>query len=153
LAVLEFLWQHCRSDSGAMVHYFDSAPHVPGWLQDQAQMGMALLRAYEVTGDVDFLARARGLAKFILTELKNPFGGFYDISARDCASLTPRLTLIEQNGAAASFFLRLAHDSNDEQYRAAAEHALSAFVGNFEAFGVHVAPFGRALGQFRKPSK
>ena len=153
LAVLEFLWQHCRSDSGAMVHYFDAAPHVPGLLQDQAQMGLALLRAYKVTGGVEFLARARALAEFILTELKNPFGGFYDIRAQDCASLTPRLTLIEQNGAAASFFLRLAHDGKDEQYRAAAEHAFSAFVGNFDAFGVHVAPFGRALGQFQIFSK
>ena len=52
LGVLDFLWQNCRSDGAGMFHYFDGAAHVPGLLQDQAQMGSALLRAYAVTGDV-----------------------------------------------------------------------------------------------------
>jgi len=148
LAVVEFLWQNCRSDSGGMFHYFDGAPYVPGLLQDQAQMGLALLRAYEASGDAVYSERARQLAEFILAELKNPAGGFYDIRSEDAALLKLRLTLIEQNGAAASFFLRLAAVSNDGKYHEAARWALCPFTNDLAQYGVHAAPLGRALGEF-----
>jgi uncharacterized protein len=150
LATLEFLWQNCRGDGAGMCHYFDGAPHVQGLLQDQAQMGSAWLRAYTVTGSVDYLDRARRLAEFILTELKNPAGGFYDIRAQNSASLKVRLTLIEQNGAAASFFLALARATNDAKYRDASRWALNAVSGEFTSYGIHAAEFGRALGEWLK---
>lgn len=146
LAGLEFLWQNCRSDGTEMCHYFDGASHVPGLLQDQAQMGSAWLRAYAATGVAEYLDRARWLGEFILIELKNPAGGFYDIRAQDSASLKVRLTLIEQNGATASFFLALARATNDAKYRAAARWALNAFSGEFATYGIHAAEFGQALG-------
>jgi uncharacterized protein YyaL (SSP411 family) len=147
LATLEFLWQNCWGDGVGMFHYFDDAPHAPGLLQDQAQMGEALLRAYEMTGGVEYMDRARRLATFMLTELKEPAGGFYDICMRDSVSLMPRLTVIEQNGTAASFLLHLARNTNDDTYRIAARQALTAFPRELERFGVHAAPFGRALAQ------
>ena len=131
-----------------MCHYFDGAPQVRGLLQDQAQMGIALLRAYEVLRAGDYLERARRLAEFIMTELKNPAGGFYDIRAEVAVSLKLRLTLIEQNGAAAMFFLSLAQATNDAEYRDAARWALNAFSGDFASYGIHAAGFGRALGEF-----
>jgi uncharacterized protein YyaL (SSP411 family) len=149
LAGLEFLWQHCRSDGCGMFHYFDGAAHVPGLLQDQAQMGSALLRAYQVTGEVEYVDRSRRLAAFILSELKNPAGGFYDICTPDSAALKVRLILIEQNGAAASFFLSLAQATKDAKYRDAARWALCAFAKDFNQYGVHAAPFGNALAQLR----
>jgi uncharacterized protein YyaL (SSP411 family) len=56
--------------------------------------------------------------------------------------------LIKQNGAAVSFFLHLARVTNDAKCRAAARHGLTAFSSEFAQFGVHAAPFGRALGEF-----
>lgn len=152
LAVLEFLWRNCRGESTGMFHYFDGAAHVPGLLQDQAQMGMALLRAHEVTADVEYANKAKRLGEFILTELKNPAGGFCDIPAQDSVSLKLRLTLIEQNGAAASFFLALVHATGEESYRDAARWALQHFTGNFREYGVHAAAFGRALQDCLVPS-
>jgi len=148
LAALEFLWQNCRGDSAGMFHYFDGAPHVAGLLQDQAQMGIAFSRAYAVTGAADYLDRARRLAQFILAELTNPAGGFYDIPAQDSASLKLRLTLIEQNGTAASFFLALAQATDDAKFRDSARWALNAVTGDFASYGIHAAEFGRALGEF-----
>ena len=148
LALLDFLWQQCRSDSHGMFHYFDGAPHVPGLLQDQVQVGTALLRAHARTGDAVYLERASQLAQFILAQLKNPAGGFYDIQCQDAASLKIRLTLIEQNGAAASFFLKLALTTNDDKYREAARWALVPFNSDFSQYGVHAASFGNALGEF-----
>ena len=148
LATLEFLWQYCRDDSAGMFHFFDGTPHVPGLLQDQAEMGLALLRAHARTGDAVYLERASQLAQFILAQLKNPAGGFYDIQCEDAASLKIRLTLIEQNGAAASFFLKLAVTTNDDKYREAARWALVPFNSDFSQYGVHAASFGNALGEF-----
>ena len=82
LIALEFLWQHCRSENGGMFHYSDGAPHVPGLLEDQAQMGMALVRAYVADGDGD-LPRSRAAdGGFYYDGLKNPAGGFYDFARR-----------------------------------------------------------------------
>ena len=151
LATLDFLWRNCRGDSGGMFHYYDGAAHVAGLLQDQAQMGIALLRAHQVTGDAEYANRAQRLAEFILAEIKNPAGGFYDIPAQDSASLKLRLTLIEQNGAAASFFLALAAATGKESYRDAALWAFQHFTGNFPEYGVHAAAFGRALQEYLLP--
>lgn len=147
LGVLEFLWGNCRGDSGGMFHYFDGAPHVPGLLQDQAQMGMVLLRAHKATGDVEYVNRARRLADFVINEFKNPAGGFYDIRAQESAALKLRLTLIEQNGATAPFFLALAQATGDESYNDAARWAFQHFTGDVQEYGVHAASLGRALQQ------
>jgi uncharacterized protein len=153
LAVVEFLWQNCRGDGMAMCHYFDDAPHVPGLLQDQALMGLALARAYEATGEERYLERAKQLAEFILSQLENSAGGFYDVPAQDSAALRVRLSLIEQNGAAASFLLRVGRATGDAKYRAAARHALSGYTGEFASYGVHCAPVGTALGEFLSAAK
>jgi uncharacterized protein YyaL (SSP411 family) len=148
LVALEFLWQNCRGDGAGMFHYFDGAAHVPGLLQDQLQMGIALISAHEATGEGRYLDRAKQLAEFVITELKKTAGGFYDVPAQDSAALRVRLILIEQNGAAASFFLHLARATNDAKHRATARHGLMAFSNDFEQFGVHAAPFGQGLGEF-----
>jgi uncharacterized protein YyaL (SSP411 family) len=148
LRALEFVWSHCRCPDGGLFHYFDGAAHVPGLLNDQARMGTALVQAHKATGETKYLERAKELAEFILARLKNPAGGYYDIAAPGPAYLNFRLTLIEQNGAAASFFLALAETTGAPGYRDAALWALSAFTGDFNSYGIHAAGFGQALNEF-----
>jgi uncharacterized protein YyaL (SSP411 family) len=148
LKALEFVWNHCRCPDGGMFHYFRGAAHVPGLLNDQSRTGNALLKAHRVTAEAKYLERARGLAEFILSRLRNPAGGYYDIAAPGSAYLSFRLTLIEQNGAAASFFLALAEATGEPRYRDAALWALSAFTGDFSSYGIHAAAFGQALNEF-----
>ena len=133
-----------------MFHYFDGAAHVPGLLNDQARMGTALLQAHVSTGEAKYLERAKELAEFILSRLKNPDGGYYDLAVPGYAYLSFRLTLIEQNGAAASFFLALAKTTREPGYRDAALWALSAFPADFSPYGIHSAAFGQALDEFLK---
>ena len=145
LRTLKFLWEHCRSDNGGMFHYFDGAPHLEGMLNDQARMGMALTRAHRSTGEGNYLERAKELGEFVLAKLKNPEGGYYDIPAEGSAYLSLRLTLIEQNGTAALFFLSLAEATKEHRYQEAAQWALSAFRGDFRTYDIHAASFGQAL--------
>ena len=148
LNTLEFLWDHCRCLDGGMFHYFQGAAHVPGLLNDQSRMGNALLKAYQVTSEASYLERAQNLAGFILARLKNPDGGYFDIAVPGPAYLSFPLTLIEQNGTAASFFLALAEATGELRYRDAALWALSAFTGGFNSYGIHAAAFGQALNEF-----
>jgi len=148
LGILEFLWHRSRSELEGMFHYFDDAPRVPCLLTDQAHMGMALVRAFHATGEGDFLARAKKLADFILVHLTNPDGGYYDRGASELGFFGARLTLIDQNGVAALFFLMLADAIKERQYLEAALWALRAFGGEFAAHGLDTALYGQALGQY-----
>jgi uncharacterized protein YyaL (SSP411 family) len=148
LNVLEFLWSRCWNEGEGVYHYFDTAPRVPGLLIDQARMGVALIHAYRATSDRNFIERAKKLAGFILTHLTNPDGGYYDCGHSELSIFGSRLTLIDQNGIAASFFLMLADTSKDMRYREAALWALGAFTKDFASAAIHAAPFGRALGEF-----
>ena len=133
-----------------MFHYSDEAPRAPGLLTDQARMGIALVQAFRATGESNFLERAAQLAEFVRARLTNLTGGYYDRGESPLGLFGARLTLIDQNGVAASFFLMLAKATKETKYREAARWALSAFGGDFNSWGIHVAPFGRALGEWEK---
>ena len=151
LQVLEFLWLHCRNPAGGMFHCFDDAARLGGWLGDQVLMGSALLEAHKATGKREFLEQAQELAEFIVGRFKTPAGGYYDLEASGFAYLSFRLTLIEQNGPAASFFLALAQATGDPDWREAAMWALNAFKEDFRSYGIHAAGYGRALGDYLAP--
>ena len=150
LKALEFIWDKCRSPEGGVYHYFDGTPHVPGLLNDQARVGAALVQAWRATGETKYLERAKELAEFMLARLRNPDGGYYDLSVPGPAYLRYPLTLIEQNGAAASFFSALAKSTGEANYQDAAHWALGPFTGDFSQYGIHAAGFGRALAEFVK---
>jgi uncharacterized protein YyaL (SSP411 family) len=128
-----------------MFHYSDDAAHLPGLLIDQASMGLALVQAFHATGDASFLKCANELAEFVLARLTNPAGGYFDRGESALSFFGERLTLIDQNGIAALFFLKLADAMKETKYRDAALWALNAFDGDFGSYGIHAAPFGRAL--------
>ena len=148
LHALEFLWERCRTPNGTMAHYYDGAAHLAGLLEDQVYMGNALLKAHSITRDTRYLERVTALAEFILARLKNPHGGYYDIDIPGPALSAFRLTLIAQNGRAASFFLTLAKLTQNGRYRDAALWALAAFNGDFSPYGLDAACFGQALGEY-----
>ena len=147
LRSLDFLWNRCWSDNSGMYHYFDGAPQLPGLLSDQAHFGLALVRAYLATQDGKYLDQARALAGFVIAHLKNPGGGYFDVSPSDFGIRKSPLTEISRNGIAALFFLKLAAASGEAQYHSAAHWAFDAFTGDFTAQGIHAARFGRALSE------
>ena len=148
LRALEFLRFNCRNPAGGMFHYFDGWARLGGWLGDQVLLGRALLEAHKATGEKSYLEQALELAEFIVTRFKNPDGGYFDLEVSGVAYLSFRLTLIEQNGPAASFFLALEAVTGGLRWRHAALWALGAFKKNFGSYGVHAAAFGAALGEY-----
>jgi uncharacterized protein len=148
LRALEFIWDHCRAPGGGLYHYYVDGPsYVPGLLSDQVFMGSASLEAHKVTGQREYLERAKELAKYIVARFKNPAGGYFDLETSGFAYLSLRLTLIEQNGPAASFFLALTQATGDFHWRDAAVWALSAFKESYRSHGIYAAAYGKALGE------
>ncbi len=145
LKLIAFLLQECRYKEGGMFHCFDGSPKIPGLLMDQVYMGLALLEVYAVGKENSDLDRAEELAEYVVHKFKNSSGGYYDLCFPGRALLRFRLTLIEQNGVVARFFLKLAEATKKEEYRKAALWALSAFTEDFVPYGIHAAIFGRAL--------
>lgn len=148
LETLEFLLERCWDPSRGMAHYFDRAPRLWGLLTDQTLMGRALADGFEATGEPLFLERARALAGFVRTRLRNPAGGFFDIAEKGPAYLRFPLTLITENGAAALFFLKLHLLTARPEYRDAARWALDCFDGDFTDYGVHAAEYGSAASAY-----
>ena len=145
LSILEFLWSCCRTPADGMFHYYDEAPRLSGLLEDQAQVGNALIQAYFVTGDGSYLERARALADFIILRLRNTVGGYFDLMADEMGIRKVPLTDVDQNGATALFFLRLCRAAGDPRYLESARWALDAFTEDFAVYGIHASRFGRAL--------
>lgn len=148
LNLLDFLWSHCRNVEEGMYHYHDGAPRLAGLLLDQALIGIAMLDAYSMSAEAKYLERAQINAECILQRLRNPDGGFYDRKARELGFLKFPLTDLDQNGAAAIFFLRLAGAAGEPLYRESALWALRAAGGDVAPLGIHAARFGRALSEF-----
>jgi uncharacterized protein len=149
LRALEIIWDHCRAPGGGMFHYYlDGASYAPGLLSDQVFMGSALLKAYKVTGKREYRERAKELAEFVVARFKNPAGGYFDLETNGYAYLSLRMTLIEQNGPAASFFLALMQATGDFRWREATVWALSAFKESYRSYGIYAAAYGKALGEY-----
>lgn len=148
LETLEFLLERCWDPSRGMAHYFDRAPRLWGLLTDQTLMGRALADGFEATGELLFLERARALAGFVRTRLRNPAGGFFDIAEKGPAYLRFPLTLVTENGAAALFFLKLHSLTARPEYREDARWALQCFDGDFTDYGVHAAEYGSAAAAY-----
>ncbi len=120
---------------------------MPGLLNDQVQAGIALIQAYLASDEPKYLDRALELAELITRRLTNPAGGYFDLVSDEIGLRRFQLTDVDQNGAAASFFLRLARAADENKYRESARWALGAFDGDFSS-GVHAARFGRALVEY-----
>jgi len=60
-------------------------PHFEKMLYDQAQLAVAYLEAFQITGDSTYADTARGIFDYVLRDMTSPEGGFY--SAEDADSV------------------------------------------------------------------
>jgi uncharacterized protein len=60
-------------------------PHFEKMLYDQAQLAISYLEAFQITGEEEFAATARGIFDYVLRDMTDSAGGFY--SAEDADSV------------------------------------------------------------------
>jgi hypothetical protein len=123
-------------------------------LDDQAQMGCALLAAYEATGDAEFVRRAELLAAVIAGEFEDSdAGGFFDAphQSRDSADNIQFLAVpmkplqdapvASANAIAIRFFARLAAVTGRNTYRDIADRSLAALLPVATSLGFHASAY------------
>ncbi|MBP9837800.1 MAG: thioredoxin domain-containing protein [Proteobacteria bacterium] len=94
------------------------------YLCDNLFMANAMLRLYAVTGNRDWLVRAKKATAFMLNNFKTSDDlGYY--TAIDEESLLPPKALISENIAVVRLLAPLAHYTGEEKYKNAAKPALN----------------------------
>jgi uncharacterized protein len=161
LAALETLWERGHGRHG-MAHYLVAAGPgrdavtpgpVAGLLGDQALVTVAMLDAYEYTGERTYLARAELLAGWVGKHLRAEDGGFLDrLPTDDAQGLLARAVPDPSHAAVmADGLLRLASYTGDPLYRERAALALTALGDLYQELGLMAAPFAAAALRYDGP--
>jgi uncharacterized protein YyaL (SSP411 family) len=146
LRVLDFLWEHCRDVDDSMYHYYDGEAHVTGLLTDQVAMAVALLDAYDATGDRTHLERALSLSQVMLEGYLDTAGsGFYDLRSEHdtLGNLQFRTKNIDENASAAYVFKRLQQLLGEATFGELSASAMAAFAGGHQHFGYFASGYAR----------
>ena len=147
LDTLDFLWDKLFDAERGICHYFDTAPHLPGMLSDQAYTLRAFVDAAQYTGETRYLDSARELADWTLEHLRSTDGSFYDTPHNPKArgGLKRRDRSILENAVLAEALLRLSQMTWVPDYADTAREALTAFGRTYKAYGHYVAGYARAV--------
>ncbi|MCX6362735.1 MAG: DUF255 domain-containing protein [Actinobacteria bacterium] len=150
LELLGFLREHGRHDV-SMAHYLTPAGE-PGagapLLVDQATMAAALLDAYEVTAERQWLEGAQALADWAGRHLRAADGRLHDRLAEPGVSaglLARPLPVLEENALMAEVLLRLEAYTGESTWRDRAREILTAWAMHYGELGVAAALYGQAL--------
>jgi len=160
LKSLDFLLDHAYVPGKGMVHaYADGKPTVPGFLQDQVQVAAALLDAFEVSGEVRYLAAARDIMDYAVQTFWDESGGFFDTPHQPGALgvLELRSKPFQDgdtpaaNPAAAEVLGRLFYLTNHRPYQERARETLRVFAGVGLRRGIQGATYALALDLYLYP--
>ncbi len=132
LTAVDFLWSHLRRGEAGIYRVWDGVPHMPGVLADQAETLLALLDAYEVTGEFGYLDHAQELVRIVEWRWAAPGGGFFDFTNdhEAVALLATAEQPLDENAAVAEALTRLGRLTHDERYLDSARRTLSRFAGD-----------------------
>jgi uncharacterized protein len=140
----------------------DAVPHTPGGegglLEDQVEVAIAALDAYEGTGEESWLRWAEAIMSRVWRDYRAPDGGLFDREGAEGAGLLPaRVKPIEDaptpsaNGVAGIVLVRLAELTGEAVWRDRAAELLRAFAGRASELGLHGATYLSAVDWLLTP--
>ena len=147
LTAVDFLWSQLRRGEAGMYRVWDGAPYLPGVLADQAETMLALLDAYELTGEFGYLDHAQELIRIVERRWGGPGGGFFDLADdhEAVALLATRERPLDENAAVAEALTRLGRLTHDERYLESARQTLARFAGDAETSDLGEARYALAV--------
>jgi uncharacterized protein YyaL (SSP411 family) len=157
-ALQRFLREGFDEESG-FPHALDD-PTGPRTLDDQAQMGAALLLAHQCTADPNYLLVARRIASLLDRDYRDPSnGGYFDLprgAARGPALDIPYKPIQDAptpgaNAVAALFFQDLATLTGDPRWRERADEILRLFADSASRQGYFAATYFLAASRHQRP--
>ncbi len=151
LRTVELLLEKAFSLNKGMKHYIiDGESQLSGLLTDQVYMSQCLIDSFQMTSDRMFLEKAESLAEFMLDNLWDEAGGFYDKPKETSAFGALKLLdkPLDENSVAADAFLRLHHLTGKQNYLEVAEKTLEYFASIYQRYGIIAAVYGVAVELF-----
>ncbi len=154
LKTIDFLLKNAFDEKNGFYHAWAGSPRIPGFLDDQIQMALALISAYEISGDFKYLEIAQKVADFSIQKFWDTgSGGFFDIGEPENAvgKLAIRQKSIQDSpnpsgNAVAVFVLeKLYFLTGEKEYLEKAEAALRALAPQAEHLGFYAATYALAL--------
>jgi len=147
---VDFLMTRLRAGEAGMYHMYEpevGSPRLFGVLDDQAQMLLALLEAYEVTGQALYLEHGQALARVIERDWHEPGLGFRDVGDghEETALLGEPAYPLAVNVATVEGLLWLGRLTHDERYLVMAQETLGAFAQGLEGRGLAAADYARVV--------
>lgn len=145
--VVDFLLGRMRAGEAGMYHAWDGSGRTLGLLDDQAQMLLALLEAYEVSGQAHYFEQARQIVRVVDRDWHEPGLGFRDLAdgSEDTGLLAEPAYPLAANAAMAEALIWLARLTHDERHLSTAQETLGAFAPGLEGRGLAVADLARVV--------
>ena len=137
-------------------HYFDEENNdYSGLLTDHAHMAKCLIDSYQITSNQKFLKIAENIAEFMIKNLWDRNGGFYDRIKKDneFGALKNLDKPLGENSVAADMFLRLYHLTGKSTYLERAKKTLNYFASNYQRYGINAASYGLTIELYLHPMK
>lgn len=133
-----------------------NAGQFPGLLEDQVYSGIAMLDAFLLTANPQYLNLCAKIAETLASHFEDPeTGGFFDISKQNQmpGNFQPTKPFLDSPGpganpAAAIFLTRLHSVTGDDSYRQMAERTLQAFGETAPGSGAFAGGYYLALQQY-----
>jgi uncharacterized protein YyaL (SSP411 family) len=148
LRTVDLLLKKAFSPKNGMKHYLiENENPLSGLLIDQVYMTKCLLNCYQATSEGKFLEYAESLAGYVLDNLWDDAGGFYDKPKDTNAfgALKLQDKPLEENSVAADALLRLYHLTGKKKYLEVAKKTLEYCASDYERYGIIGSVYGLAI--------
>lgn len=152
LKVLDTLRNKAILGGGDLLHHLSDGS-VKGILEDQVFFSAALLDAYQITGENKYLKDAILTVDFMVNQLWNDKGAFYDKkdTSDDFGLLKYQQTPFATNSDAAALLIDLSILSGKPEYNEYAKKILEFFSSEYAKYGIMGSNYFIALSKFIKP--
>ncbi|MEJ2272414.1 MAG: glycoside hydrolase family 76 protein, partial [Candidatus Bathyarchaeota archaeon] len=152
---IEYLLKMFNPKKG-IKHYFNEQNHdFSGLLTDHAYMTKCLIDIYQITSNQKFLDIAEKFAEFMIKNLWDETGGFFDKTkeTNDFGALKHLDKPLGENSIAAEAFLKLHHLTNKTIYFEKAKKTLNYFGTIYQRYGIMAASYGLTMELYLHPMK
>ncbi|GCE12053.1 DUF255 domain-containing protein [Tengunoibacter tsumagoiensis] len=151
LQALDYLCSHLIHPGGSVYHYeLEGQGGLPGQLADQVWLTRALLDAYEVSNQKQYLETAIALMHFVCRELFDSTNSlFYDspVQADAIGRMAQREQPLGENALAAECLLRMAVYSRRPSMRVTGLHVLAGCLEQYHRTGIQGALYACVVAQ------
>lgn len=144
---VDFLLARMRAGEAGVYHAWDGGARTLGILDDQAQTLLALLEAYEVSGQGHYFEQARQIARVVDRDWHEPGLGFRDLAdgSEETGLLAEPAYPLAENVDMAEALIWLARLTHDERHLSIAQETLGAFAHGIEGRGLAASNYARVV--------